>query len=68
MVVDRKRIEIIMAEKQLTVGDLSVSSGIAQQNISTILRRGSCSPKTAGKIAKGLCVPVVKILPNEEKL
>ena len=61
LTIDRVRIETIMAERQITLGDLAAASGIAKQNISTILRRGNCYPKTAGKLAKGLCVPVVEI-------
>ena len=66
MKIDRNRIETIMAERQMTLGQLSVASGIAKQNISTIIRRGSCYPKTAGKLAKGLCVPVIEIAGKEE--
>ena len=57
----KNKIELILAENGMTKADLSKKSGIARQNISTILSRGTCSPKTAGKLAAGLGVPVAEI-------
>lgn len=56
------KIETILAERGMTKTALAELSGISRQNISTIIRRGSCSPKTAGKLAVGLGVSVVDIL------
>ena len=61
MIIDRMIIEDIMAEKQMTFSQLAMSTGIAKQNISAIIRRGTCTPKTAGKIAAGLSVQVNEI-------
>ena len=33
-----------------------------RQNISAIIKRGTCEPKTAGKLAVGLGVPVAEIV------
>ena len=63
--IDRFKIETILAEKGLTRANLSKSCGISRQSISTIVRRGTCEPKTAGKLAAGLGVPVSEILTKE---
>lgn len=56
------KIETMLAERGMTRTTLSELSGISRQNISTIIRRGTCEPKTAGKLAAGLGVPVRDIL------
>ena len=61
MNINTNRIETIMAERGMTKKALSEKSGISAQNISTIIKRGTCEPVTAGKIANGLSVPVAEI-------
>lgn len=58
-------IETKLAELGLTKKALAASCGISAQNISTIIRRGTCEPKTAGKLAAGLGVPVADIIKEE---
>lgn len=65
MNIDRFKIETILAEKGMTRVVLSSVCGISPQSISTIVRRGTCEPKTAGKIAAGLGVPVSDIITKE---
>lgn len=55
-------VETKLAELGLTKKALAASCGISAQNISTIIRRGTCEPKTAGKLAAGLGVPVEDII------
>lgn len=55
-------IEAKMAEQGLTKKALAASCGISAQNISTVIRRGTCEPRTAGKLAAGLGVPVADII------
>lgn len=62
MRISATRIEIIMAKRGMTKAALADSCGIRQQNISTIIRRGTCEPKTAYKLAVGLGVDVSDIL------
>lgn len=62
MNIDRIKIETILAEKKMTRVNLSLTSGLTPQSISTIVRRGTCEPKTAGKLAAGLGVPVSDII------
>lgn len=65
MIVDRTKIDTLLAEKQMTHVMLSKETGISRQSISTILKRKTCEPKTAGKLAAGLGVPVSEILAKE---
>lgn len=62
MNINAKRVETILAERNLTKAALAKCCGISAQNISTIVRRGTCEPKTAGKLAAGLGVSVADIL------
>ena len=62
MEINSRKLDAILAEKGLTKKDLGELSGIARQNISTITKRGTCSPKTAHKIANGLVVSVREFL------
>lgn len=56
------RIEVIMAEKRLTKSKCAELCKISRQHLSTILRRESCEPATAGRLADGLGVPVSEIV------
>ena len=56
------KIEALLAERGMTKKDLAGECGISRQNISTIVRRGTCEPKTAGKLAAGLGVSVTDII------
>ena len=65
MTIDTQRIELILAERGMTKAGLAENCGISRQNVSTIIRRGTCEPKTAGKLAAGLGVPVTEIIEKE---
>ncbi len=62
MFLNTKRIEMILAEKGMTKTELSKNCGISRQNISILIRRGTCEPKTAAKLASGLGIPVGEII------
>lgn len=62
MTINTRRIETMLAERGLTKSAYAESCGISRQNVSTIIRRGTCEPKTAGKLAAGLGVPVADII------
>lgn len=59
------RIKLMMAEDALTITAISEKCGVSRQNVSTILTRGTCTPITAGKLARGLGVPVKEIILEE---
>lgn len=62
MKISRVKIEALLAEYGWTKTVYSEKCGVSRQNISTIVLRGTCEPKTAGKLAAGLGVPVAEIL------
>ena len=51
-----------MAKRGMTKAALADSCGVSRQNVSTIIRRGTCEPKTAGKLAAGPGVDVADIV------
>lgn len=61
MKIKSQYIDTLLAERGLSRRAFSVICGISAQNISTIIRRGSCNPATAAKLAKGLHVSVADI-------
>ena len=65
MTINTQRIETMLAELGLTKAAYAANCGISRQNISTIIRRGTCEPKTAGKLAAGLGIPVADIIKKE---
>lgn len=65
MTINAKRIETLLAERGMTKAALSDRCGISRQNVSTIIRRGTCEPRTAGKLAAGLGVSVAEIIDKE---
>lgn len=65
MTINTQLIETILAERGLTKKALATNCGISAQNISTIIRRGTCEPKTAGRLAAGLGVTVADIIREE---
>ena len=62
MKISATKIETMLAERGMTRTALAELCGISRQNISTVIRRGTCEPKTAGKLAAGLGVSVADIL------
>lgn len=62
MKISKKKIMWILAEKELTWSALAERIGMGRQNLSTIMGRGTCAPATAGKLAKGLGVPISDIV------
>lgn len=62
MNIDTTRIEMILAERGMTKTSLAEKCGVSRQNVSTIIRRGTCEPHTAGKLAAGLGVSVAEII------
>lgn len=66
MKINATKIEMLLAEQGLTKTALAEKCGMARQNISTIVRRGTCEPKTAGKLAAGLGITIEEIVEMEE--
>lgn len=62
MVLNVLKIETLLAERGMTKAELATNSGVSRQSVSTVIRRGTCTPPTAGKLARGLGVRVTDIL------
>ena len=65
MKIDSIKIKLILAEREMTRTELATLCGISRQNVSTVLTRGTCEPKTAGKIAKALGVDAREIVKED---
>lgn len=59
------KIKLILAEREMNRSEYAEKCGISRQNVSTILTRGTCELKTAGRLAKGLGVSVSEIVKEE---
>lgn len=66
MKIDSRRINTQLARQGMTKADLAKKSGLMPQNVSTIIRRGTCEPRTAGKIARALGVDVEELIYRED--
>ena len=62
MTINAIKIETRLAELGITKAEIAKRCGMCRQNISAIVRRGTCEPKTAGKLAAGLGVRVEDIM------
>ena len=65
MKISALKIETRLAEKSMTKAAFADRCGISRQNVSTLIRRGTCEPRTAGKLAAGLGVEVGDIIEKE---
>lgn len=59
------KIKMLLAERALSAAAFADKCGVSRSNFSTIIRRGTCRPATAGKLARGLGVPVKDIILEE---
>ena len=65
MKINTGRLFKILAERDMTRKSLAEASGISRQAVSTIMERGTCEPRTAGKLARGLGVQLEDIILEE---
>lgn len=66
MILDKRKILILRAEKGLMLKDLADKCEISPQALSNALNKGA-GAITTGKIAKALGVPVEELLAEEVK-
>ena len=62
MNISKRKIDLLMASRGISLVALSKISGISRQNLSTIKLRGTCRPETAAKLARGLGVEVIELV------
>lgn len=65
MKIDVHKIKLILAEEEMTQTDLAEKCGISRQNLNNMLTRGTCVPKTVGRLARGLGVDVREIVKED---
>lgn len=65
MKIDTRKIEILVAERKMSFGELSDAAGISRGNLKTVLTRDNNQPKTVGKMAEALGVPVEDIIAKD---
>ncbi len=65
MKLNLHRIQMIMAERQMSKGALARRMRIAGCTLTAKFRRGRCSPSSAGRMAEALGVPVAEIAEPE---
>ena len=65
MKIDSIKIKLLMAEQGINQSALAERCGIARQNISAMLTRGTCSIAKVGNLAKALGVDARQIVKEE---
>ncbi len=56
MRLNRKKIQLLMAELEISQQTLALKAGISRQTISAVMNGRNCRPELLGKIAKALNV------------
>ena len=67
MKLNKFKLVLLQAEQGLTGAELAQKAGMSRQNFSTVRQRGTCTPVTAGKIARALGVPVEALMMDKEE-
>ena len=65
MRIDSIKIKLLMAEQEINQTVLAERCGLARQNISITLARGTCSIAKVGKLAKALGVDPREIIKED---
>ena len=66
MDISPAKIKHMMGANLMTQIDLAKAANVSRVTVNRTLLKGSCSPETAGKIAKALGVAPVDIIETEE--
>ena len=62
MKVSKKKLELAMARAKLNRNELAEKAGIPIPTVCNVYSRGTCKPRTVGKLAEALGVDVTEIL------
>lgn len=65
MKINSKAIVILLAQKGMTRSDMAKRASMSRQTASTLLKRGTCEPRTLGRIADALEVDVEQLMEKE---
>ena len=66
MRINSFRINAQLARQGMTQSELAKKAGTTRQALSTLIRRGTCEPRTAGRIAAALGVDVEELIDRED--
>lgn len=62
MTLSRKKVDIILARRGVTVSTLCKNAGFSRNRFYTVMNSKKISPKTAGRVAGALGVDVTEII------
>lgn len=62
MKLSKKKVFLLMAEREMSYTDLAREAGLSRQNLHCILGRGTSRAKSIGKIANALGVKPEEVL------
>lgn len=65
MRISKFSVEILLAEKNMTKSEMAKKASLTRQSVNDVLKRGTCEPRTLGKIAAALEVDVEKLIAKE---
>lgn len=65
MKIDNHKLNLLLAERCMSITELRCK-GLSPQTLTRIRRGEAVKPKTAGKRAAGLGIPVAEIIKGEE--
>lgn len=66
MKINSFRINSLLAKQGLTQAELARRAGMTKQATCALIRRGTCEPRTAGKIASALNIDVEELIQKED--
>lgn len=65
MRINTRSINLLLARQSITKSELAKRSGLTKQATCQLIKRGTCEPRTAGKIARALGVDVEELIEHE---
>lgn len=65
MLFDRRKLVVAQCASGLTGAEISARAGIPQAQYSTVVKRGSCQPKTLAAIAHALEIDVSELIKED---
>lgn len=65
MRISKFSVEILLAEKNMTKTEMAKRASLSRQSVNDVLKRGTCEPRTLGKIAAALEVDIEKLIAKE---
>ena len=65
MKISTKRIKAELANKKMACSALAEKCRMSRQNLSAVLKRGTCSAVTAGKIAEALEINAIEFIEDD---